>query len=123
MDKNYYLNPKIKRSELEESYTPEQIKEYIKCSEDPVHFIENYVQINSLDKGFVNFKLRGYQDELIRGLNENQKSIILSSRQSGKCAYINTIVTVRNKNTNEIENITIGELHERTKTKKVVQSL
>lgn len=83
-DKNYYLNPKIKKIELQEEYTPEQVKEYVKCSQDPVYFIENYVEINALDKGFVKFKLRGYQKELIKSLHENNKTIILSSRQSGK---------------------------------------
>ena len=117
-DKDYYLNPRIKRTDLEETYSEEQLLEYVKCSEDPKYFIENYVEINTLDHGFVKFKLRGYQEELIDCFNDNSKSIILSSRQSGKCFFINTIVTVRNKNTNEIEQITIGELYERTKTKK-----
>lgn len=82
--KNYYLNPKIKKIELQEEYSPDQIKEYVKCSQDPIYFIENYVEINSLDKGFVKFILRGYQRDLIKSLHENNKTIILSSRQSGK---------------------------------------
>ncbi len=83
-DKIYYLNPKIKRVDLKEEYTQNQIQEYVKCSQDPIYFIENYVEINSLDKGFVKFILRGYQKNLIKSLYENNKTIILSSRQSGK---------------------------------------
>lgn len=83
-DKNYYLNPKIKRAELKEEYTQEQIAEYIKCSQDPIYFIENYVEINSLDRGFVKFQTRGYQKDLILSYHNNSKNIVLSSRQSGK---------------------------------------
>lgn len=83
-DHNYYLNPKIKRVDLQEEYTPEQIREYVKCSEDPLYFIENYVEINALDHGFIKFKLRGYQTDFINSLHKNNKNIILSSRQSGK---------------------------------------
>lgn len=118
VDKTYYLNPKIKRTNLIENYTQDEFTEYIKCSKDPIYFIEKYVEINSLDKGFVKFETRGYQKDLILSFYNNTKNIVLSSRQSGKCFFINTIVTVRNKNTNEIEQITIGELYERTKTKK-----
>jgi Terminase RNaseH-like domain/Terminase large subunit, T4likevirus-type, N-terminal len=83
-EKNYYLNPKIKRAELKEEYTAEQIQEYVKCAEDPIYFIENYVEINSLDKGFVKFRTRGYQKELIQKFFKHNKNIVLSSRQSGK---------------------------------------
>ena len=64
--KDFYLNPKIKRTNLPENYTKEQVEEYLKCSEDPVYFIEKYVKINSLDEGFIPFKLRGYQEDLIK---------------------------------------------------------
>ena len=57
--KDFYLNPKIKRTNLQENYSKEQVEEYLRCSEDPVYFIEKYVRINSLDEGFIPFKLRG----------------------------------------------------------------
>jgi len=82
--KDFYLNPKIKRTNLEENYTKEEIEEYLKCSEDPVYFIEKYVQINSLDEGFIPFKLRGYQERLIRVFHKEKRVILLSPRQSGK---------------------------------------
>ena len=84
MDKAFYLNPNIKKIGLTEEYSKEQVEEYIKCSKDPVYFIENYVKIISLDKGLVLFKLRGYQKKLIQGYFDNDKVTVLSSRQSGK---------------------------------------
>jgi len=92
MQRKYYLNPSIKKIGIPEQYTSEQLQEYIKCSKDPVYFIENYVYIKSLDKGLVKFKLRGYQLDLINSYHDNNKNIVLSSRQSGKsittAAYI-----------------------------------
>lgn len=81
---DYYLNRNIKRADLEEQYTKEQLAEYIKCSKDPVYFIENYVKINSLDEGLVSFKLRGYQRDMIENLSGKRKCIIKTSRQQGK---------------------------------------
>ena len=64
----------------------------MKCSQNPVHFIEQYTQIISLDEGMVPFELRGYQENLINFYNENRFNIVLASRQSGKsitsCAYL-----------------------------------
>ncbi len=89
MEKEYYLNPKIKRANLKEVYTQEQIEEYVKCAQDPTYFIENYVKIVTLDRGLQPFHLRGYQRNLIETYHNNLKTILLSARQSGK-----TITTV-----------------------------
>lgn len=91
-EKNYYLNPKIKKTNVKEQYTKAQVEEYIKCANDPIYFIENYVKIITLDKGLQPFILRGYQKNLIETFHNNLKIILLSARQSGKtittAAYI-----------------------------------
>jgi len=91
-NEGYLGNNLIKRSGIEHQYTEEELAEYMKCSEDPCHFIENYTQIISLDEGMVPFKLRGYQDKLIEHYNTNRFNVVLASRQSGKsitsCAYL-----------------------------------
>ena len=116
-NREYYLNPLIKRTNLSENYTEDEVKEYIKCANDPQYFIEKYVRINSLDYGFIPFKLRGYQKGLIQTFYKNRRVCVLSSRQSGKCFFINTIVTVRNKITGEIKEITIGDFYENIKNR------
>ena len=82
----------IKRSGIETEYTEHEMAEYLKCSENPTHFIENYTQIISLDEGLVPFELRGYQEKLINHFKDNRFSVVLASRQSGKsitsCAYL-----------------------------------
>ena len=88
----YLGNNLVKRAGVETKYTDEELQEYIKCSNDPVHFIESYCSIISLDEGLVKFKLRGYQENLIRHYNDNRFNVVLASRQSGKsitsCAYL-----------------------------------
>ena len=91
-NEGYLGNNLIKRSGIEHQYTEKELAEYMKCSEDPCHFIENYTQIISLDEGMVPFKLRGYQDKLIKHYDSNRFNVVLASRQSGKsitsCAYL-----------------------------------
>lgn len=115
--KLYYLNPNIKKSNIIESFTEEQVLEYARCSEDPIYFIEKYVKIQHVDHGLVDFILRGYQKKLIKSYVENRNNIVLSSRQSGKCFSINTMVRLRNKKTGEIIEKTIGELYNDEKHK------
>ena len=92
INEGYLGNNLVKRAGVETQYTPEELQEYIKCSNEPVHFIESYCSIISLDEGLVKFKLRGYQDKLINHYNENRFNVVLASRQSGKsitsCAYL-----------------------------------
>lgn len=91
-NEGYLGNNLIKRAGIESQYTEEEFKEYLKCSKEPVHFIENYCQIISLDEGLVKFKLRGYQGNLIEHYDRNRFNVVLASRQSGKsitsCAYL-----------------------------------
>ena len=43
---NYYMgNPNLKSVSVKQEFTKEEIEEYVKCSEDPIHFIKNYVKI------------------------------------------------------------------------------
>ena len=91
-NEGYLGNTLVKRSGIETKYSDQEMQEYVRCSQDPCHFIENYTQIISLDEGMVPFKLRGYQDRLIEHYNSNRFNIVLASRQSGKsitsCAYL-----------------------------------
>ena len=91
-NEGYLGNNLIKRAGIETQYAKEELDEYLKCSKDPCHFIENYTQIISLDEGMVPFKLRGYQDKLIKHYDDSRFSVVLASRQSGKsitsCAYL-----------------------------------
>ena len=81
---SYNGNPNLKQIGTVISYTPEQVKEIIKCSQDPVYFIENYCQIVSLDRGLVPFKLYNCQKRKVETILGNRKVILMEGRQQGK---------------------------------------
>ena len=89
---SYLGNPNVKRDGVQQGWTEELIKEYYKCSKDPVYFAEKYCKVISLDEGLVPFRLYPYQKKMFRHFNEHRFNIVLACRQSGKsisaCAYL-----------------------------------
>jgi hypothetical protein len=83
-EKIYYLNPNIKKSNVVEQFTEEQVQEYIRCSKDPIYFIEKYVKIISIDHGLITIKLAEFQKGLIDKYMSNRFNIITASRQAYK---------------------------------------
>jgi hypothetical protein len=69
------------------SYTPEQVMEIVKCSEDIFHFLK-YVKIIHPDRGRVTFKPWDYQKELINLINNNRFIVALVARQQGKSILV-----------------------------------
>ena len=45
---NYNNNPLLKKANIQLDFTQDQIEEYVKCSEDPVYFIKNYVLLSDI---------------------------------------------------------------------------
>jgi len=81
---SYLGNINVKRDGVQHKFTEEEVKEYIKCSKDPVHFCKTHLKVISLDEGLVPFTLYPYQEEMFRHFNDNRFYIILACRQSGK---------------------------------------
>ena len=90
MHKNegYLGNINVKRVGVQAEWTEKEVLEYKKCMENPIHFIENYVKIISLDEGLINFKLYDYQEEMIKIFHNNRFVISKLPRQSGKSTTI-----------------------------------
>ena len=86
--KNYLGNPNLKRINMQLSLTEDQVREFIKCSQDPIYFIENYVKIITLDKGFVQIKLYPFQKEAVTDINDNRRVIVKAGRQVGKTTMV-----------------------------------
>ena len=88
-DKNQYLgNPNLKKTNTVVEFTKENVREYHKCAQNPLYFIENYVQIVSLDKGLVPFHLYDFQKGMVDTMHDNRFSIFKLPRQSGKSTTI-----------------------------------
>jgi hypothetical protein len=84
MSDGYLGNDNLKRIGVELQYTEEQVKEIIKCSEDPIYFIKNYVKIVNVDKGLVPFEMWKFQEDMVTTFHENRFSICKMPRQVGK---------------------------------------
>lgn len=84
MPDHYKGNPNIKGVGVQVQFTEDQLKEYIKCSQNPAYFIKKYVKIVSIDKGFIPFDLYPYQERLIDKFHNNRFVIAKIGRQSGK---------------------------------------
>jgi hypothetical protein len=64
-DNQYLGNPNLKKANVAQNWTKEELVEYQKCMENPQYFIENYVKIISLDEGLVPFKMYDFQKEMV----------------------------------------------------------
>lgn len=95
-----------------------RIKQIAKAKRDICWWAENFFRIVSLDQGLINIKLYDRQRDLLNHIVNNDKSIVLASRQVGKCSYSGESVKLRNKTTGEIVEMTIGELYEKMKAKR-----
>ena len=85
---NYLGNPRLKRADTKVEYTPEQVAEYIKCSEDPLHFILTYCKIVNIDRGLIMFPLWEFQKEMILAFEANRFVICKMPRQVGKTTTV-----------------------------------
>jgi hypothetical protein len=86
--KGYLGNPNLKEAGIKIDYTEDQIREYLRCANDPIYFIKKYVKVVSLDKGLVPFDLYNYQEDMITKMHNNRYIIAKLPRQSGKSTTI-----------------------------------
>lgn len=118
-DKNngFRGNPNLKMAGTTEKVTPEEfthrMSELEKIYNDIIYFARNYFTIVSTDKGECLIDPYPKQAELINAMKDKRRVIALSCRQSGKCLLPMTYIKIRNKKTNKIEEITIGEFFNR----------
>lgn len=77
----------IKRPNIEEEYTQEQIQELAKCAKSPEYFLKNYVNILHPDKGRLKFNLYPHQKRILDAIDKNRFVVIKTPRQYGKTAF------------------------------------
>jgi hypothetical protein len=86
----------IKKANEKEIITKDElvwrVNEIKKCKEDITYFAETYFKIISLDHGLMTIKLYDKQRDLLNFIRNNDRVIVLSSRQLGKsttyCIYV-----------------------------------
>ena len=85
---NYLGNPNLKKANVTQEWTKQEVEEYAKCMKDPLYFIQEYIKIVSLDEGLVPFKLYDFQKEMVGTFHNNRFTICKLPRQSGKSTTI-----------------------------------
>ena len=88
MEQAYLGNPNLKKANVAQEWTKEEVEEYTKCMKDPIYFIQQYIKIVSLDEGLVPFTLYDFQKEMIGTFHNNRFTICKLPRQSGKSTTI-----------------------------------
>ena len=80
----YNGNQLLKRKGVQIQWEHDQVKEFIKCSSDPIYFAEKYIQIVHVDRGLIPMNLYDYQREIIQKISHNRRAAVVTSRQAGK---------------------------------------
>lgn len=121
MNESYNGNRLLRQAGIPINFTEEQVKEWIKCRDDPVYFASTYVKIVTLDHGLQPMNPYDFQKEIIQKAISSRKLVVKTSRQNGKCCGKSTIYTVRNKKTGEVLELTAEEFHERIKCQNLLE--
>ena len=107
----------LKKPNAISSYDLYRKKEMLKCIQDPMYFIQNYVIVNEPSVGDVLFNLYPYQKDIIKGFYEHKKVILMCGRQQGKCVTYDTKITKNG------EDKKIGDLVKLSFKQKIVNKL
>ena len=85
---SYHGNPLLKSAGVAHNFTQEELDEYLKCSNDHVYFIENYIKIVHVDLGIIPFDLYDFQQKMVNTIHDNRFSIFCTPRQVGKSTTV-----------------------------------
>ena len=111
-EKLWFTNIKgVRRSNIAFAMTDDEVKEYLKCKMSVHYFAQKYCQIKREDGTIGPMTLRDYQKDIIDLYTENRFSILMASRQTGKCNSFNTNVLVLDEKTKDLYEIPFYELY------------
>jgi hypothetical protein len=81
----------------------------VRCKRSVHYFAENYCKIKREDSTIGEIKLRDYQVDMINLFNDNRFSILMASRQTGKCVSMKSFIYIQSDD--KIIKLTFGELY------------
>ena len=86
--------PDVRKGHIKMQLTEEEITEYIKCKQDVQYFANHYCQIKREDGTIGPITLRDYQQDIMDLYTKNRYSILMASRQMGKCLTFDTKINI-----------------------------
>jgi hypothetical protein len=84
MSDGYLGNTHLKKVAEQIEWTPDLLREYMRCAEDPEYFARTYIKIVHVDRGLVPFEMYDYQKDIAHKIFNNRRVAVLTARQSGK---------------------------------------
>ena len=72
-------------------YTPDEVAELKRCSEDVIYFANQYC-FAMTDDGVRNINLRDYQEDILRAYQQHNKVVFCAPRQIGKAQPMDAVV-------------------------------
>jgi hypothetical protein len=100
-----------KKGHAKSSYTRDQMRELMMCTDSPIYFMENFLKVQHPKLGSIPLKLYPFQHRMVTAFHEQRFVVGLTARQMGKCLAINTNIKLRSPDGAEIE-MTIGDFYE-----------
>ena len=100
----------VRKQGIKFAMTQEELDEYVRCKLSVYYFAENYCKIKLEDGSVGKMTLRDYQKDIIDLYTKNRFSILMASRQIGKCFFFNGKLIVRDVTGHQYE-INIGSLY------------
>jgi len=82
----------IRRAGVSFRMTSDEQQEYVRCALDIHYFTEKYCKTKREDGSVGSITLRDYQKEILDSFVNNRFSILMASRQVGKCNVLTTKV-------------------------------
>lgn len=89
-------NPSLPAADSQYEWTPKMISALERCKNDICYFAETFFTIVDKTKRHV-IKLHDYQKRFLNTMSKNNRTIMLTSRQVGKCFAHDSQVTLRHK--------------------------
>jgi Terminase large subunit, T4likevirus-type, N-terminal/Terminase RNaseH-like domain len=84
----FFGDPLVRRGGEVFNLTKEQLKTYLKCADDPIYFIDNFVKIITIDEGLQQIKMWKFQKKLIKVCHESNRVVLKAGRQTGKTTIL-----------------------------------
>jgi hypothetical protein len=109
-EKIWFSNMKgVRKPNVTFAMSDDELREYVRCKRSVHYFAENYCKIKREDSTIGEIKLRDYQVDMINLFNDNRFSILMASRQTGKCVSMKSFVYIQSDD--KIIKLTLGELY------------
>lgn len=112
----------LKKPNLIYAFNKEERDHYIKASQSVIYFAENFCKVKNENSKIETIKLRDYQYDILDMYASNRFSLVMASRQCGKCVTGDTIINIVEDN-KEFSMIIYSLYYNNLKNKSVLDTI